>query len=140
MEKCFRALDHTGDLGVEVWGQDWPSLFENACLALVDSLAEIESIQPLQHQGWLLEAETRETLLVHQLEEILYRMDAEGMVFSKFRIKMPDAQGLICEAWGEPLDRNRHGFKTELKAVTYHELKLWQELDGRCLARIIFDV
>lgn len=140
MEKCFRALEHTGDLGVEVWGQDWPVLFENACLALVDLLAETETIQPVQHHSWLLEAENRETLLVRQLEEILYRMDAEGMVFSKFRIKMPDAQGLICEAWGEPLDRNRHGFKTELKAVTYHGLKLWQEPEGRCLARIIFDV
>lgn len=139
MEKSFRQLDHTGDLGVEVWGGTWEELFENASLALVELLADPDRILQEGRATWRLEAESREALLVRHLEEILYRMDAQGMVFSQFRIEFPEPGVLACEAWGEPLDRLRHHFKTELKAVTYHGLKLWEE-GGRCLARVIFDV
>jgi SHS2 domain-containing protein len=40
---------------------------------------------------------------------------------------------------GEALDLKRHHFHTEIKGVTYHELKVWQEND-RWRARVIFDV
>jgi len=139
MEKSYRQLDHTGDLGVEVWGGSWEDLFEKASLALVELLADPDRILQEGRAAWRLEAETREALLVRHLEEILYRMDAQGMVFSKFRIEFPEPGVLTCEAWGEPLDRRRHHFKTELKAVTYHGLKLWEE-GGLCRARVIFDV
>ncbi|MDL1873333.1 archease [Deltaproteobacteria bacterium PRO3] len=139
MEKSYRQLDHTGDLGVEVWGASWEDLFEKASLALVELLADPDRILQEGRATWRLEAETREALLVRHLEEILYRMDAQGMVFSKFRIAFPEPGVLACEAWGEPLDRRRHHFKTELKAVTYHGLKLWEE-GGLCRARVIFDV
>ncbi|KAB2842485.1 archease, partial [bacterium] len=85
MEKSFRQLDHTGDLGVEVWGGTWEELFENASLALVELLADPDRILQEGRATWRLEAESREALLVRHLEEILYRMDAQGMVFSQFR-------------------------------------------------------
>jgi len=37
------------------------------------------------------------------------------------------------------LDPKRHDFHTEIKGVTYHDFKLWQEA-GAWHARIIFDV
>jgi SHS2 domain-containing protein len=40
---------------------------------------------------------------------------------------------------GEKLDLARHGFRTEIKGVTYHDFKVWQE-DGEWRARVIFDV
>lgn len=139
MNNSFRSLDHTGDLGVEVWGSSWEELFQNASLATVYFIADLTKIRPDRKVSWQLKAEGLEGLLVRHLEEILYRMDAQGMVFSCFEVRLEGGCALRCEAWGEPLDREQHGFKTELKAVTYHGLKLWQE-SGICHARIIFDV
>jgi SHS2 domain-containing protein len=104
---------------------------------------------------WLVEGETIEELLVGQLQEIVYRLDSEGMVFSEFRIRLaapqlslqlspqlspqPSPQLLQCLAHGEPLDREKHRFKTEVKAVTYHRLFVGEE-KGYWVARVIFDV
>lgn len=140
MDAGFRALDHTGDLGVEVWAPSREGLFETASRALVDLLIEPERVATRETHRWVLHGEVDEGLMVRQLEEILFQMDAKGLVFSSFHIQFFDNHTLHCEARGEPLDRERHGFKTEIKAVTYHGLKLWRDGEGRYRAKVIFDV
>jgi len=140
MNKSYRPIDHTGDLGVEVQGGDWRELFANASRALTDTLVEVELVGREIEVDWALQADNFETLLVRQLEEVLFQMDAKGLVFSEFEITLLEPGTLECRARGEPLDRQKHAFKTEIKAVTYHGLKLWRKSDGLCKARIIFDV
>jgi len=139
MEKPYKNLDHTGDLGVEVWGESREELLQNASLALMDTLLETGSVQGKREVEWSIHSETPEEMLVGQLQEILYRMDSEGMVFSEVRISLRGLNSIKCLAYGEPLDREKHGFKTELKAVTYHRLFFGEE-NGRWVARVIFDV
>jgi SHS2 domain-containing protein len=139
MENFYKNIEHTGDLGVEVWGASREELFGHASLALTDTIVSVDKIIPKREAAWTIEAENLEELLVRQLQEILFRMDSDGMVFSEFRISLRGANSMQCLALGEPLDRERHGFKTEIKAVTYHQLKVVQEGD-RWVARIIFDV
>ena len=139
MSKAYRSIDHTGDLGVEVEAPDLAGLIRLASLALGDTLVDLSRVESRQSRHWSVEAASEEGLLVAQLQEILFRMDAEGMVFGEFRIEAISPQRLSCEALGEPLDRERHGFKTEIKAVTYHGLKIGDHA-GKKTARIIFDV
>jgi len=140
MDQGYQAFQHTGDLGLEVWAANREGLFETASRALVDLLIEPERVEKKETHRWVVHGETDEGLMVRQLEEILFQMDAKGLVFSSFHVQFFDAHSLHCEARGEPLDRARHGFKTEIKAVTYHGLKLWREEKGRYRARVIFDV
>lgn len=139
MDKGYRAIDHTGDLGVEVEASDFAELVRRASLALTDTLVDLDRVGGNRILRWTVEAETEEGLLVAQLQEILFRMDAEGMVFGDFKIERTSPRSLSCLAIGEPLDRERHGFKTEIKAVTYHGLKIG-EREGKKTVRIIFDV
>ncbi len=139
MDKGYRAIDHTGDLGVEVEASDFVELVRRASLALTDTLVDLDRVGGNRTSRWTVEAETEEGLLVAQLQEILFRMDAEGMVFGDFKIERTSPRSLSCLATGEPLDRERHGFKTEIKAVTYHGLKIG-EREGKKTVRIIFDV
>ena len=74
----------------------------------------------------------REFLLFDWLRELLLRFDAEHMLFGKFEVQVRD-DGLTGTAWGEPLDPARHLLAHEVKAITYHELKVVR--DGRRLAR-----
>ena len=43
------------------------------------------------------------------------------------------------KAWGEPLDRDRHELSHEVKAITYHGLKVEQTPEG-WLAEVIVDI
>ena len=139
MGKDYENLDHTGDLGVKVWGDSREELLQNASKALVDTIVELGRVTPKREVEWAIEADSPEELLVQQLQEILFRMDAEGMVFSDFRISLRGLSSVKCLAYGERLDREKHEFKTEIKAVTYHQLKMGQE-DDKWVAQIIFDV
>lgn len=138
-EKPYHSLDHTADLGVEAWGNSWEDLVVNLSLALSDTLVEVERVKPVEESQWSVRADSREALIVKHLEEILFRLDAEGRVFSRFEIFNASANFLDCRAYGEPLDQERHQFKTELKAVTYHQLKV-EEVNGKWRAQVIFDV
>ena len=46
---------------------------------------------------------------------------------------------LTATAWGEELDRDRHVLSHEVKAITYHGLKVEQDADG-WQAEIIVDI
>lgn len=139
MEKVYKNIEHTGDLGVEVYGNSRENLLANASLALSDIIADTKKVESKREVEWSIEADSPEELLVKQLEEILYRLDSEGMIFKEFRISLRGLDAIKCLAFGEPLDREKHDFKTEIKAVTHHQLKIHEE-NGQWLARIIFDV
>lgn len=139
MEKYYKNIEHTGDIGVEVWGQSREELVGNASKALTDTIVDVEKILPKREVEWTVEGDTPEDMLVHQLQEILFRLDSEGMVFTKFQISMRGLNSYKCLALGEPLDRERHGFKTEIKAITYHRLKISEDND-QWKVQIIFDV
>ena len=47
--------------------------------------------------------------------------------------------GLEGEAWGEPMDPARHEPNHEVKAITYHGLKVEKTADG-WLAEVIVDI
>jgi SHS2 domain-containing protein len=53
-------------------------------------------------------------------------------------VKFTDA-GLSGSAWGEPLDRERHQLEHEVKAITYHALRVDKTADG-WLAEVIVDI
>lgn len=139
MKPYYKNLEHTGDLAVEVWGQSREELIRNCSLALTDTLVEVDKVEPKREVEWSIDGDSPEQLLVQQLQEVLFRFDSEGMVFSDFRISLRGLNSIKCLALGEPLERERHEFKTEIKAVTYHRLTVGEE-EGKWVARVIFDV
>jgi len=135
----YQPLDHTGDLGWKVQAANFPELLEKASLALVDTLVEIGTVETPSEFYWELRAETRERLLVKQLEEILFWFDAKGVVFRDFSLTVA-GERLSCTAHGERLNRSKHQFKTEIKAVTYHQLKIEDLPGGAIGCTVILDV
>jgi len=140
MKKKYEVFDHTGDIGMKVWGESREELLKNASLALTDTIADLSTIEAKREVEWAVTADTPEGLLVKQLQELLFQLDAHEMVFSQFQIKLTGLNSISCLALGERLSRELHQFKTEIKAVTYHQLKIWNHKAGDWEARVIFDV
>ena len=80
-----------------------------------------------------------ETLLVSWLQELLYLLDTESLVFGRFQVKL-DNLSLEAVAWGDVFDPNLHTMKTEIKAVTYHQLEVTKKNDQGWETQVIFDI
>jgi SHS2 domain-containing protein len=72
------------------------------------------------------------------LTEILYVFESEHLLLTEFEVSI-DNTGLKAVARGEPVDESRHRLEHEIKAVTYHGLKVEQTADGY-LAEVIVDI
>jgi SHS2 domain-containing protein len=135
----YETFDHTADLGLRVRAADLDTLFAEAAEALFATIVDdLGSVDPLERIEVEIAGEEREFLLFDWLRELLYRFDAEHRLLAKFEAHVSDA-GLKASAWGEPYDPARHQLGHEVKAITYHELKVEQTADG-WLAEIIVDI
>ncbi len=135
----YKAFDHTADLGVEVFGDTPKTMFENAVFALFDILTDIQSIEMIYEKQIFVEGTDWADLLVNYLREMLYLWSGEGFILNKCIVESLSENRLHGTVTGEPFDPSKHRIKTEIKAVTYHQLSVVQT-DKGWIGRIIFDV
>ncbi len=136
----YEHFDHTADLGLRIRAASLEELFIEAAHALTDALvAQRTSVRPSERTAIRLEAAERTDLLHDWLAELLYLFEAERMVFSRFDVSLPPGK-LEATAWGEPLNPNRHEIELEIKAVTYHGLKIEPTAACGWLAEVIVDL
>jgi SHS2 domain-containing protein len=139
MTGMYETFEHTADLGLRVRAPDLNTLFAEAGLALFSAIVEdLATVQPLQRVDVHLIGDDREFLLFDWLKELLYHFDTEHLLFGKFEVRVGGG-GLSGSAWGEPLDRGRHDLEHEVKAITYHGLRVEPTADG-WLAEVIVDI
>src|SRR5262245_36365846 len=133
------TFDHTADLGVRIRSANLETLFVEAAQALFSAIVEdLASVRPQQRVDVQLPADEPAFLLFDWLKELLFHFDTEHLLFGRFEMKISEC-GLKGVAWGEPLDLSRHALEHEVKAITYHNLKVEQGRDG-WLAEVIVDI
>ncbi|RJQ43250.1 MAG: archease [Gaiellales bacterium] len=137
--KAFETIEHTADIGIRAFGSSREEVFENAATGMFSLITDLESVKPLDEYPVSVEAEDEEALLVEWLNELLYLYDSNSILFSRFRVTGMDANRVRGIALGEPLDPGRHRLDTDIKAVTYHMLRIGR-VDGNWSAEVIFDV
>jgi SHS2 domain-containing protein len=139
MYAMFETFDHTADLGLRIRAPNLNSLFSEAGQALTSILVDNPaSIEPRHRLEIRISADDLEFLLFDWLRELLYRFDADHLLLVKFEVQVAGLD-LSAAVWGEPLDRSRHVLAHEVKAITYHGLRVEQSADG-WLAEVIVDI
>ncbi len=135
----YEMFEHTADLGLRVRAADLDTLFAEAAEALFAALVEdLGTVVASQRVEVRLPPDDREYLLFDWLKALLYHFDAEHLLLSRFEVRVGEG-GLTGSAWGEPLDRTRHELAHEVKAITYHGLRVERTADG-WLAEVIVDI
>jgi SHS2 domain-containing protein len=133
------TFDHTADLGLRIQAAALDQLFVEAAEALFEVIVEdLHSVAQTRQLDVTLPADDVDYLLFDWLKTLLYHFDAEHLLLSRFEVHV-GADGLKATAWGEPLDRSRHELCHEVKAITYHGLRVEQTDDG-WLAEVIVDI
>jgi SHS2 domain-containing protein len=133
------TFEHTADLGLRIRAPDLDTLFAEAGQALFETIApDLGSVRLERRVDITVRGAETDYLLFDWLKELLYHFDAEHLLFAKFEAHVTD-KGLVAGAWGEPLDRTRHVLEHEVKAITYHGLRVEPADDG-WLAEVIVDI
>lgn len=139
-QKPFEILTHTSDIAIRVRGLDMAELLRNAAMGLYCVVLEEDSdVRPTITRRLSLESVDTDTLLVDWINELIYMIDAEQLLFSVFEFDKIEAGRVEACARGEYLDPSRHHLRREVKAATYYMSHIEASEQGLD-ARIILDV
>ncbi len=135
----YRYIDHTSDLGVEIFGKDLPELFVNGCFALFDNILDLATVEEKTTRTIILKSQNLQDLFMDWLRELIFIFSTEYFVVK--RVSKVDLQdnGLTAELCGENFDKTRHRVKIEIKTPTYHMYQI-EPAEKGYKATVIFDV
>jgi protein archease len=136
----FNSIDHTADLGLEVRGETLGRLFENAAESMIQLAVKVPRKRSTETVEIHLSASDLEDLLVRWLGEILYFLEGEKKIAIHSRITSISPQHLDATLQIIPYDPDLHELLSEIKAVTYHQIRVAQKQDRLWEARVIFDL
>ena len=139
MKKRFEILDHTADVGLIVYGENLRVLFENAGEAFFHIITDLRKVRRRVEKQIDIKGESLDRLMVDWLSELLYHHDVENLLFRGFKVESAGEDGLSAIVKGEPFREGVHVIKTQVKAVTYHQIEVRQE-NGRWRAQVILDL
>lgn len=135
----YEVFDHTADVGLRIWAQDRSSLFVEAARGLFSLVVlNPDAVQAVERRSYEIAGEQDEYLLFDWLSELLYTWETEHLLLSEFHVELGRG-GLRATGCGERIDRSRHELDHEVKAITYHGLKVEPSGDG-WLAEVIVDI
>ena len=139
MMGSWQHFEHKADIGVRGTGKTRQIAFAQTALAMTAVIADLKTIEQKEKIRITCTCSDDETILVDWLNALIYEMAVRKMLFSRFEIQFED-NILTAEAFGETLDSKKHQPAVEVKAATYHCLKVEKNPDGSWLAQCVVDV
>jgi SHS2 domain-containing protein len=135
----YETFDHTADLGLRVRSPSLDLLFAEAAEGLFSLVVDdLSVVKPQERLDVDLENDDRCYLLFDWLNALLFDFDVNRRIYSRFAVNLNQDQ-LSATAWGEPFDESRHRLSHEVKAITYHGLRV-EQTDAGWLAEAIVDI
>ena len=130
---------HGADVGVRGIGRTRDEAFEQAALALTQTVTDPAEIASSEEVEIECAAPDDGLLFVDWLNRLIYEMAVRHMVFGRFAVSIENGR-LRGRAWGEPVDRRRHAPAVEPKGATLTALKVERRPDGAWIAECVIDV
>jgi SHS2 domain-containing protein len=140
MPKAYEFFEHTADIGAHIYGATLEELFRNAATALYETLGKLTKTERRQQKEIHLEAPTLEDLLHDWLAELLYEVESSHLLCDEIAIADLTPQRITATLRGGEIDFTRSETNEEIKAITYHQLRVEQLPDNTWRATVIFDV
>ena len=130
----YKILPHPADVKVQAFGRTKEELFLNAMLGMNAVLKAEREVQGAKRKV-IIKSPDLNALLVDFLSEVLYLIQTNKEVYDAVKfIKFSDK-----ELEGELSGNKVESFSEDIKAVTYHDLKIKQKND-LFEATVLFDI
>ncbi|MBE9513996.1 MAG: archease, partial [Chloroflexi bacterium] len=106
-ERAFEIIDHTADVGIVAYGTDVKELFRNAALGLFSLVTDTRQIEESLRRDLKIASTDHVGLLVEWLNELIYLLDTEHILFNRFVIEQLTNDHLEATCYGEKVDPRR---------------------------------
>lgn len=138
----YEYLDHPADVQLHGWGDDLSEAFEQVAVAMFGYMTEIDKVDIHMTHDVEAEAEDMVGLLYHFLDELLFIFSADPFFIAR-KVKVlefdKEAFRIKARAYGEIFDLGKHPQGTEVKAVTYSSMQVWDN-PGQHEVFVIIDI
>ena len=146
MKHDFRVIPHTADIQIKVFGKSLEELFSNALYGMFQVIEPRTNVCKIKdgllvcdtlsvERNISVDAPDKEGLLVDFLSDALYFSDVHNEAYFDAKFESFSDMQLKGVILGIPIK----GFNVEIKAVTYHGMKI-EQVDGVWQTDIVFDV
>jgi SHS2 domain-containing protein len=135
----WQHFAHGADIGVRGCGATLDEAFAQAATALTAVVTDPALVRPLEAVRMQCRVADPEILFYEWLNTLVFHMATRRMLFSRFEVRVTGDR-LDAEAYGEPVDVQRHAPAVEVKGATLTELAVRHEPDGRWVAQCVLDV
>lgn len=136
-KKKYEILEHPGELRIRVYGKTLEELFENAALAMAQTLSpatKFEIKSQISKIKIKVESIDINSLLVDFLSEILAKSQINKCIYLISKIKIQKFK-LEAELVSHSIER----FDEDIKAVTYEDLDI-KKIDNLWQTDLVFDI
>jgi SHS2 domain-containing protein len=126
----FRYLEHVTDAYIEAYGDSMEEAFSYAAKGTVNVMFEIKDIQGTSKVNFRIEGVDYYELLFNWLERVHLLIAIDNQVISNFELKISKLDSkyqLTGSGMAETIDIIKHGYKIEIKGVTYHDMEILQQ-------------
>jgi SHS2 domain-containing protein len=138
----FRYIDHVSDAMVEAYGRTLGEAFSHSARALVNLVCNVSKVDPDKIVTIETTGFDRKSLLYNWLEKVLLVLLIDNIILAKFEVKIKrhkDKYYLFSTCKGDDFLRQKHEYKVEVKAITYHGMKITNK-KGKVIIRFLVDL
>lgn len=147
----YKILEHATDLLVEVRANTLHDAMITAGNAVIDTTLDTTTIQTKQQHEFCATGKDLDYLLYSWLEEIIYLLITQGFAIKKLEPKITTVTSdanyycnkthhIKCLAFGEPINLDKHGFRVEIKAPTFHDMQIKINKNSSVYMRFLLDL
>lgn len=130
---------HDADIGVRGTGPTLADAFEQAALAMMAVMTDLEKVELKETIDIECTAPSPELLFIDWLNAIVFQMATRSMIFGAFEVET-DGRKLRGRAIGEPVSPQRHAPAVEIKGATMTELAVSEDRPDEWRAQCVVDV
>ncbi|MGQ0376127.1 MAG: archease [Nitrososphaerota archaeon] len=122
----YKLLDHATDAVIEITASSLKEAFTLAGQSVVDITLDSEKVEEKEKKQIKVPGKDLRYLLFNWLEEVNYQLITEGFAIHRFSVEISKNSEYKLDAtvYGEPLNLQKHRFKVEIKAPTFHEMEI----------------
>lgn len=135
----YREIDHTADLGFDLWADSISGLFAEAVLALSEVCYERTAVLWAEERTLEVRGTDPEEQLVRWLQETYMQLESGLWLTAAATNVVVEGEMVKGTLHGEAIDPARHTLHSEIKAITYHGMKIVRE-HGLWRTTVVVDV
>ncbi|XP_062580825.1 protein archease-like isoform X2 [Saccostrea cucullata] len=142
-EVKYEYLDHTADVQLHAWGDTLEEAFEQCATAMFNYMTtDYDTVEMTGEQEVEAEGDDLMGLLFHFLDEWLFVFSADSFFIPrKIVITEFDKENFKIKSvgYGEEFDIKKHPQGTEVKAITYSNMQIYDK-EGQHEVFVIIDI